>query len=227
MNRISWYSCKGLTSQKFKLLVRALLDNEFVENSVTGFRIEDARSEWVSGEYIEKTRFVESFIDPFGNDVEIPRLRFDVLKFQIFPTFPQIQLINPPRSSKNFLNEISRLLGFGVAIEIANPSLKKWIEEISAHCEDFEVKRVLYSEILIDSGIIGTLAVSGEGDVREGAKVFVGSKPSKMTKISFKATDAFGTYCCELSKNGRASVSGGDEIEVIEFLRNTLSTSAD
>lgn len=223
--KASWYSCTGFSARQFEKVAEALLARPFKLDSVTGFKIEVVSSHIIEGRYIEKTEFVETLTDPFGSVTMVPRVRYESFAFRLFKTFPEIELIDPVRSIKGFLSEISRAFGFDIVLNKPKADVRRWLDQLERKSSRGEVRRMFFTDIDIEHTATGHLGVVGDADVRRPAEAFLRARRGELDKITFRGEMNGAQFSCDLSSSCRASFQGSDLEEIVTTLRRALGAA--
>lgn len=220
--KCSWINCGKISPKQFATAGESLVKLNFGKSSATGFRISTFDANVLEGSYIEKTEFTETVNDPFGNQIEIPRVRFDTINFRLSRKFPELEVVDPPRSIRGLLSEISRAFEFSAAIEKISVDVAQWFGATERYLKQTHVTKMVYSDIVISPGVEGGLVVTGAADVREGASAFLGKKKGTVERIGFVGLSGQESVSCELSATGRASFDCSDEDDMRKILRESL-----
>jgi hypothetical protein len=224
--KTSWYSIEDLNRRsKFDLLLAGLEANKFVAGSLTGFRVALIRRGLIHASYIERTEFVERVVDPFGVAMEIPRVRFDSIDFRVYSSFPQLELVNPPRNTANLISSISRIFDFSSAIEKPSADITRWLLELEEEFEKLEVTSMVFTQMPIGDRTIGQLSAKGDKDVRKEVKTFLGNRPASLSKLGFSLTFEGQPAKGEITSSCRAIVEGEESGEIMEIFRKSLAKS--
>lgn len=225
--KCSWITCSKISPKQFAAAGESIVKRNFGKSSATGFRVSSFDASVLEGTYIEKTEFTETIDDPFGNHIEIPRVRFDTVDFRLSRKFPELEIVDPPRSIRGLLGEISRAFEFSATIEKISVDVVQWFEATEKLLHKTQVTKMVYSEIAISPGVAGGLIVTGASDVRGGASSFLGKKSATVDKIGFTANlERQEPVVLELSSTGRAFFESPDQDNIRKILRESLRTVA-
>src|SRR3979490_2582417 len=104
MKRVRWFGADWHVS--LRTLAAKMRANTFQETSVNGFIVDSVRENTIAGRYIEKVLFQEKIIDPFGDEHVIDRTLYRQLEFNLFQTFPHIELWDSPRSTSGYVSKL-------------------------------------------------------------------------------------------------------------------------
>jgi len=226
--KLLWYSCSRFAPIILEKLRQEFLRANFERGSINGFQLDQARPSWIEGKYFERINFVETVTDPFGNNIEISRVRFDVIDFRLSTNFPELQIKNSPKtlreifgpSSGKFLGQVAKFTNFTLAIEWVDLELVDLIESLTTVAPSMEVRTLTVENLPLADGITGRMSISGERDVRRDAREYIRRKHAAVRKIGLRfsnpraQTDVFNT--------GRATVATDEEDEVAELLRRGI-----
>jgi hypothetical protein len=218
--KIVWYSSSRLSSAMLERLKVGLLQEDFARDSSSGFRIEQARGAWIEGKFFEKIDFIEALLDPFGNRIEIPRVRFDVVSFRISTAYPEIEIKQPPRSLKTFFSHLARITNFSISIERIDLRLMRLIEALGPLASNLEVRSLTVENFSIAEGITGRIFIKGVRDIRREARDYLRNRNSEVRKAG--VTIAHPSAHIDLFSSGRANIATDEDDEVSEILRKAI-----
>lgn len=126
MLKTKWFKIQLPIS--LKTTYEGLLANPYEPNSGNGFEGIEYSEGIIQAKFIEKIITNEKIIDPFGNENILESTRYSIFEFSIillFQDYYLVKIISPPRSIKNFVNTLYKILGFGLFISPVAFDLKK------------------------------------------------------------------------------------------------------
>src|SRR5271170_8083378 len=106
--RVNWYTIADLSRAKLQALAGRLAKSSYEAEKGSGFTLGDVRSTYIVGTFIEKERYVDEIIDPFGNTENIERIFYKRTSFRISTSWPQFELYDCPRNLAPLLTTLSR-----------------------------------------------------------------------------------------------------------------------
>ncbi len=224
--KLLWISCGRSSAREFTAAGERLLKRTFGQNSLTGFSIETFDGSVLQGTYIEKTEFTETLTDPFGEPIRIPRIRYERVQFRLAHKYPELEIVEPPRSVKNCLSEISRAFDFSATIQPITVDPTQWHAATAESFKRSVVTKLAIREIIIAPGVWGSLVVDSDVDVQKNTKDFMQTKVGQIDKLGFNAQFRTERVYCELSASARARIEAHDTDELRLILRNALRTAS-
>ncbi|MES3008907.1 MAG: hypothetical protein V4751_14170 [Pseudomonadota bacterium] len=195
----------------------------FSENNLDGFSIERIRDDFIEGRFIEKYIYQEVILKSFGSEEVSDRVGYRSTDFKIFSRFPQIELRNAQRSSKDFLNRLLECCKFDLAVSPITVNLLEWvsgIEERTTH--RILVDSLQLSGIELEEGVVGKILLRGDRDIREVIDRVVGGKPYILEKVQIKLQSSSQRISIHLSNSGAARISADDTSELVQVLRESI-----
>jgi len=217
--RIKWLSA-NITNDLISDLKYKMLALDYGEN-VDGFRLEFADQMKLSGKYIVKRDEVNTALDPFGNEYTYKTIQYDIYKFSIQTSMPQITLIDPPKSINAFLNKLSELTNYEISISQINIDINKCLTNLSDNFKRVKVIKFTSSSIMLSTSIAGKIILSGTDDVRLHINTLTDIKDITADKVKVKLEDNLVEI--EISKNGLAALSGKNINEgLVDSISDTL-----
>ncbi len=224
--KASWYRLDGLAVAHIEALRAAMLSKPFTTDALTGFRIESARAQSLEGVYIEKTEFTERVEDPFGAVTEVKRVKYESVSFRLNRAFPQLEIIDAPRSVRGLIAEISRATKFGVSIEKPVVSIAAWVDALKTRIAELQVTKLIYTGVPVGTGVVAQIVVSGEHDVRKDAELFLGKRSSVLQKATVTGTFELEAIAADLFTNCKANITCGSPDEALEQVRLALAQAS-
>jgi len=128
MKRLKWLRAESKVSMRE--LAKRLQNASFVEGAESGFLLDRARDNYVDARWVERTEFVETFIDPFGNSQAVNRVLYKQIDFRLTKDLPQLELRTPPRGLSVFFNALMKTSNFSMSIESYDVDLVRWTKVI-------------------------------------------------------------------------------------------------
>jgi hypothetical protein len=222
MRRYHWLKV-DLNPSLLSILRRGMLRLEYGSSRESGFRLERASNELIVGRYIERFETTEAVDDPLGGTVSFTRVGFDVVRFQVSGEFPQLQLVDPPRSNRSFLSRLAQMCGFSVAISAPDVSLSKWIASVQQRVDGLLVTRVMCSGIDLSERASASIAVEGTEDVRTHLGALLGNRRGTLDRVRMQLKCGEMISTCEVRRSGVAQIEDEDSEKLLPIIRASLA----
>jgi len=222
MTRYHWFRASWQPPMLARLR-RAMLKDEYGPERNAGFRLDSASREKITGQYIERFEVTRVVEDPAGGTLSFSIVDFQLVSFRIGVAFPQLELIDPPRSTRSFIGRVSELTGFEVAIAAAEVCVFDWLEAIEKRVHRVLVSRLQCSGVTLSPRVCAAIAVQGTEDVRHHLTRLLGGKAAQVERVRIECSHLDWTARCELRRAGVAEVDGGGEDVLLPMLRVTLN----
>ena len=222
MTRYRWLKAE-YQKRGFDLLKRELIHNAYDETTGSGFRLDFSQDDQVKGKYIVKKEIQEVILDPYENEIITNRISFDIYKFSISKSFPEITLFDPPRSAQPFFTKISVLSDFNIFISPIEIDIQAWIQSLES-LSGFKclVRKINCSGISLSSSVSGQIALAGSEDVRKYLVNMAGRNKFRMDKATLSISYMNQCFECQIGKSGTANVLSGDSNLIIGLLAGNL-----
>lgn len=130
MRRIKWLGVTWPFSMQ--TLAKRLRDLPFEDERAAGFVIDRVRQDSIEGRFFERVAYQETVRDPRGTELQFERISFNSLAFRCSASFPQLQIMDAPRSTKSFMSLLGQATAFEVAVSSLSVDLGRWIQELEA-----------------------------------------------------------------------------------------------
>lgn len=194
---------------------------QFSAETDEGFLLDRVRDAFVEGRYIEKLEIDEVVRNPFGTEVTYNRIVYREVRFRISNAFPEIEVTDPPRTIRSFINKLSEITGFKTAIEELQVSPFAWVDSI-ASSRKLPVNFAQIAGLPLDEGVEARIIATGKAGVREAIRKMAGRKPYTVEKAQVLMEASEGFYTVMLSSDASARFSGNAPPEIVDLLRRNL-----
>ena len=202
--RIKWLSA-NISDKLITNLKRKMLEFDYNDGS-DGFRLESTEFGKLIGKYIIKKVEENTALDPFGNEYSYKTIQYDIYRFIIRNSTPQITLIDPPRAVNFFLNKLSNLTNHEIVISQIDLDINMWLLGVCKEHRNMKVIKFISSGIMLSNTITGKIILSGTEDVRFHINRLTDKKDIVADKVRIKLED--NSIEIEMSRNGAASLFG-------------------
>lgn len=165
MKTYKWLICS------FPMPIRGIVEklsmHIYDENDGNGFILAQIRENSVSGKFVTKKNNESKIKDPFGNENVIKFVSYETTVFTIFEDEQWlIEIENPGRSIKPFLNMLIKIFGFNFYIEELNINLRLVIDEIESKLGKLNISKIEVTDINIKNKGLGILTIKSQVDSR-------------------------------------------------------------
>jgi hypothetical protein len=198
----------------------------FSEETGDGFVLERVRSSSLEGRYFEKIVVNEVVEDPFGQTLAYERVTYREVHFKFSKAYPEIEILNPPRSLKMFFNRVAALLDFKVAFESLIVEPVQWVANIK-NSNDFKasVQSIEVSGLAIDKDTTARFALVSQQDVLATAEKLIAKRAHYVEKVTIKIESDLGLYSLQLSADGAIRMADEIPAELVDVVRLAMPKS--
>ena len=224
MPKIKWLNTNF--SGKIDQLFDGMIKNQFHERTNEGFIVDQKTHHNISGRYINKYNITEEILDPFGNTYEETRTIFDITKFKIIDNASfGLELYNPPRRIKEFLNKLDEISNEFITIERSPIDVLNWLYFFEHIYSKVKVNCINCSDINIANKGIANIKIKSQQDIRKETLSFIGKKSFNIDNI--KCSFMKNSKICRMEFSKVASVNIPDNIEkeILPKVRESLILS--
>jgi hypothetical protein len=198
----------------------------FTPDSSDGFVIERVRDGSLEACYIEKLIQHETVMDPFGKESIYERIGYRQIDFTLFENFPNIELRDAHRGTREFVSRLLELCGFAVAVKPVTVELLSW----AVHLEKVIDKAMVIDSLQVSGvdiapGVRATMLLRGSDDVRPALDKVASSQKFELEKIQIKMADGGRKFRIQLTSSAAASIPEEHWDELLPVLRDGLSLS--
>jgi hypothetical protein len=185
VKRVRWLSAKWPIG--LRTLATKMKEQPFREDGHNGFIIDRVRDNSVNGRYVEKFSYQYTLTTPFGEQQFFDRTEYRQLEFNLFTTFPQVEFLDPPRSTQGFLSKLGELNKFSVAVVPLATDLLRWVDsfqkvlEVTAVIDSLQI-----SGFEPEPGVTARISIGGRRDVRDALKRLTKGKPFDLERVQVR-----------------------------------------
>jgi hypothetical protein len=185
MKRVRWLSANWPMSMR--TLGTKMKAHQFTPESFDGFVIERIRDTFIEAHFVEKMVYQETTTDPFGKEDVLDRVTYRSVDFTLFSDFPNIELRNSHRSTKEFVNKLLELCDFSLSITPVAVSLLDWVQAIQAQTnQKMMVDSLQISGLELEKGVSAKVLLKGDNDVREAMRHLSANRKYTLEKVQVK-----------------------------------------
>lgn len=202
MRRLRWYSVGGAGFQLQPLGARCLAD-EYSARKRAGFVLDERTRTRISGSFVEAFDVEEEVHDPFGRVTRYSRVDYRRVRFSLGSGVANLELENPPRSTKEFFGRLSSMADFGLFVEAVRPDVLKWLKAIEGRLGRVRVTSMSVSAAPLAGSVRADVIVTGTGDVRRELASFVGGRGTIVAlEFEWRQKESDTRLTCELTSAG-------------------------
>lgn len=221
MKRVRWFAARWPVS--LRTLGARMKAHPFTMESFDGFVIERIRDSSIEARFIEKLAYRETLIDPFGKEEVIDRVAYRDVEFTLFADFPNIELRNSHRSTKEFVSKLLELCNFSLTITPVSVNLLDWIQAIQGQTQyKLLVDSLQISGLELEEGVSATVLLRGNKDVREAMRHLTVRKKFTLDKVLVKISMGTETVPVHLTNAGSVKIPVEHFDDLAPVLRGTL-----
>lgn len=196
----------------------------FTIDSFDGFVIDRVRDDSVDGRYVEKFSYKENVIDPFGNQESFDRVSYRSTEFTLYSEFPNIEIRNGYRNSRELLNKLQEICNFSVAIVPIDIGLLGLIERFQDKVNHkFIIDSLQISDFQLEAGINAKILIKGDKDVREALRNLSGERKFSLDKVQVKIPAGHKVVSINISNNGSVAIPEDYFSDFSILLRQSLT----
>jgi hypothetical protein len=221
MKRIRWFAAKWPVT--LRTLASKMRSHIFKEDSFDGFLLDRVRENIVGGRYIEKVSFQETIKDPFGDERTFDRILYRQLEFNLFPTFPNIEFLDAPRSTNAYLSKLLELTNFELTVSPLSVDLIEWADSFQKLAKaKLVIDSIQISGLEIERGVTARMTIAGENDVRDALQRVTGSKKYELERLHLKYFVDSVLIPIQLTNTGSAKIDDEFADDLLPWLRSSL-----
>lgn len=221
MKRVRWLRAQWpFTMPNLAASMKAHL---FTIDSFDGFVIDRVRDDSVDGRYVEKFSYKESVIDPFGNEESFDRVSYRSTDFTLYTEYPNIEIRNGFRNSRELLNKMQEICNFSVAIVPVDIGLLDIVETFQKKVNHkVIIDSLQISDFQLETGISAKILIKGDKDVREALRNLSGERKFSLDKVQIKIPTGQKVVSINISSNGSVAIPEDSFREFSTALRQSL-----
>lgn len=219
--RIKWFSLAS-SGPALSSLAARLRRLQYSEAVGVGFRLEQVGKANVSGSFIERLTYEDQIEDPFGKVLTFKRVEFRVVRFELRDRFPNLEIVDPPRSLKTFFSQLSAAMDHQLEVIDVRPPVLAWLRALEQEVGRVRVRTMKIAALSLSTSVRADLVLRGvDADVRSEAKRLLSGRGAEtvLAEVAWRHGDEL--VECELTRNG-AEYSAENEESVGRSLRRAL-----
>jgi len=205
------------------MLAERLRANPFSDEAGDGFTLERVRNSVIEGRHFEKVVVNESVSDPFGNESTFELVTYRDISFRLSRTYPQIELRNPPRSIRGFVNRLAEVMQFKVAVESLAVDPLLWADGIkNAGQVSGYVQTIDISGVAVEAEVTARFGLVGKRDVLSAASKLVAKRAHTVDRLCMRIASPLGEHSVILTATGSVRADDNVPEDVLSLVRDSL-----
>jgi hypothetical protein len=221
MKRVRWLNAKWPVSMR--TLGAKMKAHTFTSESFDGFVIERIRDSSIEAHFIEKLTYQETMTDPFGKEEVIDRIFYRDIEFKLFSDFPNIEIVNSQRSTKEFVSKLLELCNFSLTVTPVSVNLVEWVQAIQGQVQQkLLVDSLQISGLELEEGVNAKILLKGDKDVREAMQHLSAKKKFTLEKVQVKIPMGSQSVSVHIANSGAVKIPVDHFNDLLPILRSTL-----
>lgn len=221
MRRVKWL--KAQWPQSLTEVVSKIKGLPYSSEKLDGFIIDRIRDDYIEARYIEKFIYSEKITDPFGAEEIFERTGYQNTSFTLFAEFPQIEIRDAPRSTRELLNKLQEICDFSVAIVPISINLIELSDSLQKEVsQELIINSLQISDFIIESGVSAKILIKGEKDVRVSMQDIVVNRKYCLEKIQIRDLLDNKQSSINISRSGTAVIPEEGFTEISKLVRNCI-----
>jgi hypothetical protein len=193
---------------------------EYTRRRAAGFRLSEVRKDYVAGTFVERVEWDDTLDDPASGELKVHRVEVRHLAFRLDARFHDLEVKNPPRSIRTFIERLSECCGKPLNLMPMAASPVDWLSAIERVSGAATVLAIAGSGLTLSAATSASILVEGSEDVRKRLATFIQGRSVNIDRLFLRLPGSNGNQC-ELLSGGRAAVIHGND-ETIATLRDSL-----
>jgi hypothetical protein len=153
----------------------------------------------------------------------IDRIAYRDVEFTLFSDFPNIELRNSQRSTKEFVSKLLELCNFSLTVNPVSVNLLEWVQAIQRQTQQkLLVDSLQISGLELEEGVSAKVLLKGDKDVREAMQHLSVRKKFTLEKMQVKIPMGSQTVTVHLANTGSVKISVDHFNDLVPLLRSTL-----
>ncbi|WP_266157569.1 hypothetical protein [Dyella silvatica] len=227
MKRIRWHEAKWKAS--LRSVANALRQNAFGPSSDDGFLVQRVREDYIEATHIERIVLQETEFDPFDNESTFVRTSYRKTNFRLSPSFPQLEIRDPPRSLSLFFTRLSEAMSFDLSIKPLVVDLSSWLARLEeVVVEPLVIDALHAGNLQVERGVNASVLLRGDHDVRSAMAKLTKQKPCVIDRMQLRLPVASGGAVSALiHRSGGVTFGVGVAEDALKLLRVSFAKALD
>ncbi|MFC5864650.1 hypothetical protein ACFPT7_20240 [Acidicapsa dinghuensis] len=225
MKRVKWLA--GSWPISVRQLAQKIRADVLTPEKMSGFLVTRVRENSIDARFIEKIISEEMITDPFGNEISFERTSYIETAFRFSNEFPEVELLNPPRSIGPFTSRMLQICNFEAAWSNLNVDVLEWADNVQRKIgEPITIDRAHVRDVVFDDAVNFEATLTGTKDVRPSMRALLGARQHTLDKLNLSASIAGRNVRVQLSSDAGMQAPNGIPEEIILAVRQALPTNS-
>lgn len=221
MKRVKWLAASWPSS--VRQLAQRIRADVFTPERMSGFLVTRVRDSSIEARFIEKLISEEVINDPFGNEIRFERISYIETAFRFSNEFPEVELLNPPRSIGPFSSRVLQICGFEAAWKNLNIDVLVWADNVQKQIGgQIVIDRAHVKDVVLDKTVNFEATLSGTRDVRPAMRTLLEGREHTLDKLNFSVNSGGRGIRIQISADGSMQASNGTSDELVIAIRKAL-----
>lgn len=204
------------------VLVERLRKSKFHDEARDGFIIDRVRSDSFEARFVEKIDVDETTIDPFGREIRYQATRFEQTKFAVSWDAFGLELVDPSRRIRHFINRLSEICDYSIALSPLSVDVTKWCSALEQRTEAaLIVNNIQIAHLKINVDVEAKAVLTSTQDVRSASRVLADGRDHVIEKVRLRICSRPSTSLI-MTIGGSATIIGLESEKLIANLRASL-----
>jgi hypothetical protein len=200
--------------------------NPFTQESYDGFIVERVRDTLIEARYVQKVSYQETITDPFGNKEVFNRVDYRQVAFNLFANFPNIELLDAPRSINAYISKLLEISNFSLSVNHLQVNLLHWVKAFQAQLDKpIVINSIQIAGLELEQGVSAKVLLKGDKDVRMALSQFTNDKQYILERLQIKINFDGNILSIYLANNGTAKIPDDFMNDLLPMLRISLPNS--
>jgi hypothetical protein len=184
--------------------------------------VETTRRDYVDGVFIERVEWDDTVDDPAGGNISVHRVELRRLRFRLSTEPPELEFLDPPRSTRSFVAALQECAGSGLVVGELPVRPTTWLGALEVVAPRVRVTGLTTGALVLSSATAAFVRVEGTHDVREDLQRFLPKHNADADRLEVSWQLTSGPARCELLTMARAVIDATSPEDVVPVLRGAL-----
>jgi hypothetical protein len=190
---------------------------------MSGFMVTRVRESFIEARFFEKNISEELITDPFGNEIKSERISYVETAFHFSNEFPQVELLNPPRSIGPFSSRVLQICNFEASWTDLNVDVLVWADNVQEQIgNQIVIDRVHVRDVMFDEAVNFEATLFGTKDVRSSMVALLGGRKHTLDKVHFSVNSGGRAMRVQIAADGSMQAPNGISDELVLAIRQAL-----
>lgn len=182
MKRVRWLGAQWPITMR--QLAQRLRADALTPEGSSGFVITRVRDQQIEAKFVEKWLTEDVVTDPFGTTVTYERVLFKEPRFTFAAAFPQVELVDPPRSINSLASRLLQIMDFKLGWNPLKVDVLRWADNIQGLTKSpITVQQIRLKGMMLDEFTGLDAVITGTRDVKLITEKFLRGRSHQIEKI--------------------------------------------